>query len=127
MRICIKKQKRLPSPLAWLCALSAVSTYFSPAEGAGVQHKFSFVYQVLFLMFITINKPKPSSFFFFFLFLLPLYLFPAVCLLQQVVQEAVVAARAHQDRAWLRGEEVLVRNLREEVLHHGTRPEAHGW
>lgn len=65
MRICIKKQKWLPSPLAWFYACRAISTCFSPAEGAGVQHKFSLVCQVLFLIFITINKPKPSSVFFF--------------------------------------------------------------
>lgn len=44
----------------------------------------------------------------------------------QGLQKAVVAARAQQDRPRLRREEVQLRDLREEVLHHGSRQEAHG-
>lgn len=45
----------------------------------------------------------------------------------QGLQKAVVVTRAQQDRPRLCGEEVLLRDLREEILHHGPREEAHGW
>lgn len=53
-------------------------------------------------------------------------LFLQVCDLWQSLQEAVVVARAQQDRPWLRREEVLLRDLWEEVLHDGPCQEAHG-
>lgn len=68
---------------------------------------------------LTPDRMKTSSFF-----------VPRLCQqvrhVRQGLQKALVAARAQQDRPRLRREEVLLRDLREEVLHHGPREEAHG-
>lgn len=74
--------------------------------------------KLLHILIIISNTPNKKPFSFFFS--------PKVRDVRQGLQKAVVAARAQQDRPRLRREEVLLRDLWEEVLHHGPRQEAHG-